>query len=314
MMDYRNLKQGNHHLPTWDALAPLTLKIAQEQSEWHGKELSSKVADSLGLPEKLRSLMYDGNLNHRNIIEDRASWAVGELSRAGLLRRTRRGYYEISDLGRKALQDGSPIDRKSIRNQPLYLQHERELEERKKRDVETFSDDDNPAGIISNLKQKVKNYNAEVATNLLQRIREAEPEFFENLVVNLLSAMGYRGPNGSARVTQRTNDGGIDGVINQDALGTRTVYIQAKRYAEDNKVQRQAIDSFYGAISRKHADRGVFITTSGFSKSAIETAEGFSIVLIDGIQLTDLMLQYHVGVQVKQQMEIFEIDKDFFED
>ena len=312
-MDYRDLKQGKHQLPTWDALAPLTLKTAQEQPEWHGKELKRKVADSLGLPEKLRTLTYD-DLSYKNIIEDRAGWAVGELNTAGLLKRTRRGYYEISDLGRKALQDSSPIDRKSIHNQPLYRQHERELEERKKRNVGALPDNSESMDIISNLNQKVDAYNAEVATNLLQRIREADPEFFENLVVELLGAMGYRGPNGSARVTQRTNDGGIDGVINQDALGTRTVYIQAKRYAENNKVQRPAIDSFYGAISRKHADRGVFITTSGFSKQASETAEGFSIVLIDGIQLTELMLQYHVGVQVKQRMEIFEIDKDFFED
>ncbi|MCT4486789.1 restriction endonuclease [Levilactobacillus parabrevis] len=311
-MDYRVLKRGKHGLPTWDALAPLVLKIAKQRLEWHGRELKIKTADSLELPEKLRKLTYDDS-NHRSIIEDRAGWAVGELNTAGLLKRTRRGYYKITELGEKLLREGTAINREAIHKQPLYQQHERELEERKLRSAEIVSVDAEPTA-VSKLTQQAAAYNAEVATSLLRQIRESEPEFFENLVVTLLGAMGYRGPNGSAWVTQRTNDGGIDGVINQDALGTSTVYVQAKKYGEGNKVQRPAIDSFYGALSRNHADRGVFITTSSFSTKAIDTARGFSIVLVDGIQLTELMLQYHVGVQVKQSFEIFEIDKDFFED
>lgn len=312
-MNYQSLKLGKHGLPTWDALSRLVLKIMQQQPEWHRSELKVKVADSLELPKQLRELTYDRG-DHRNIIEDRAGWAVGELNTAGLLTRTRRGYYKISELGQKVLQSKETIDRELVHNQPLYRQHERELEERKARNSKKATADNRSTAAIYSVEQQVNFYNAEVATDLLRRIKDAAPEFFENLVVKLLSAMGYRGPNGSAWVTQRTSDGGIDGVINQDALGTSTVYVQAKRYAEENKVQRPAIDSFYGALSRNHADRGVFITTSGFSKKAIETAKGFSIVLVDGIQLTELMLQYHVGVQVKQNFEVFEIDQDFFED
>jgi len=310
-LDYRQLKLGKHGLPTWDALAPIVLNLVQQKDEWHGKELNVAVADKLGLPDELRSTTYS---NHQNIIEDRSGWAISELSTAGLLRRTRRGYYTISSLGKELASKKELVDRDLIHRQPLYEQHERELIERKSRDQAVAPIDTETISVVAQLAQQARTYNAEVATNLLRRIRESEPEFFENLVVKLLASMGYRGPNGSAWVTQRSNDGGIDGVINQDALGTSTVYIQAKRYSEENVVQRPAIDSFFGALSRNHADRGVFITTSKLSKKAVETAKGFSIVLIDGIQLTDLMLQYHVGVQVKQRFEIFEIDKDFFED
>lgn len=312
-MDYQQLKIGKHGLPTWDALGPSVLTLIATKPEWHGRKLNVAVADSLQLPVDLRQLTYP---NHQNIIEDRAGWAVSEMTTAGLLRRTRRGYYSISDLGQKIAQSGVTVTRDLMHQQPLYVQHEHDLAERRQRKQDTVVPEieDESTATVDQLTQQVSAYNDEVATNLLQRIREAEPAFFENLVVKLLGAMGYKGPNGSAWVTQLSNDGGIDGVINQDALGTSTVYVQAKRYKEANTVQRPAIDSFFGALSRYHADRGVFITTSSFSAKAIETARSFSIVLIDGIQLTELMLQYHVGVQVKQQLEIFEIDQDFFED
>ncbi|TGD19994.1 restriction endonuclease [Levilactobacillus suantsaiihabitans] len=311
-MDYHQLKIGKHGLPTWDALGPSVLALVATKPEWHGRKLNEAVADDLQLPADLRQLTYP---NQQNIIENRAGWAVSEMTTAGILRRTRRGYYAISKLGQQIAQSGVPVTRELMHQQPLYIQHERDLAERRQRKQDTVvPETDDEAATIDQLTQQVNAYNDEVATNLLQRIREAEPAFFENLVVKLLSAMGYKGPNGSSWVTQLSNDGGIDGVINQDALGTSTVYVQAKRYEEANTVQRPAIDSFYGALSRYHADRGVFITTSSFSAKAIETAKSFSIVLVDGIQLTELMLQYHVGVQVKQQLEIFEIDQDFFED
>ncbi|KRO02107.1 Mrr restriction system protein [Levilactobacillus paucivorans] len=312
-MTYQDLKLGEHGLPTWDALAPSVLKLASQRGEWRGRELRVAVADSLKLPNDLREMTYS---SHKSItiIEDRAGWAISELKTGGLLKRKRRGYYQISSSGRELLSAGHLIDQNVIHNQPLYLQHKKELNERKKRGNESKVTVPKTALVLEQLAEQSQAYNAEVATDLLQRIREADPTFFENLVVKLLVAMGYKGPNGSAWVTQKTNDGGIDGVINQDALGTNTVYVQAKRYGEDNRVQRPVIDSFYGALKRNHADRGVLITTSGFSSAALKAAKEFSIVLIDGIQLTDLMLEYHVGVQVKQQFEFFEIDEDFFDD
>ena len=126
--------------------------------------------------------------------------------------------------------------------------------------------------------------------------------------------MGYSGKNGNAHVTKPTNDGGIDGIINQNPLGTSTVYIQAKRYTEDNKVGRSAIQSFYGALAAVHADRGVFITTSDYSKGAVEFAKSQGIVLINGIELTDLMIQYGVGVEPVKEFKVYRIDNDYFEE
>ncbi|EAH3826824.1 restriction endonuclease, partial [Listeria monocytogenes] len=159
----------------------------------------------------------------------------------------------------------------------------------------------------------IDNMNNEVSIELLDKIRNSDPYFFEQLVVDLLSRMGYSGEGGSAKVTSRSNDGGIDGIINQDPLGTSTVYLQAKRYKEDNKINRSDIQTFYGALASVRADRGVFITTSSYTSGAKEFAINQGIVLIDGIQLTELMLKYKVGVEAENQYTIFRIDNDYFE-
>ncbi|GEO69356.1 restriction endonuclease [Levilactobacillus acidifarinae] len=317
-MDYRKLKLGKNGLPTWDALIPIILKFANQQEEWRGKALRVAVADDLQLPTDLRQLEY--TTYHDNIIENRVSWALSELTTAGILRRVRRGYYQITDLGKQLLTKSDTVDFRMVHQLPKYQQHQQEIKERQLRgtsatNVEDLEPEVTSAESITHiLKAKTQAYNDEIAAELLQRIRESNPSFFEELVVKLLVAMGYQGANGAAWVTQQSNDNGIDGVINQDALGTRTVYIQAKRYQESNVVQRPEIDSFYGALNRQHADRGVFMTTSKFSDGAVQAAKSDAIVLVDGIQLTTLMLQYQVGVQLKQKYVLFEIDEDFFDE
>jgi len=318
-MDYTKLKIGKHGLPTWDALIPSVLRYLSNGEPVASKKIATDISDSLELPTDLRNATYVNSPN-ANMIEDRTKWAVSELYTAKVLERPSRAIYKISAVGKDLLKlDDSELTREKIHSMPAYKKHRIELGERNKltgtATVVVDTDDTNSdVNVVDELVAETDRYNNEVASNLLKMIQESEPTFFENLVVKLLVKMGYKGQNGNAKVTQATNDGGIDGIINQDALGTSTVYIQAKRYKDDNVVQRPAIEGFYGALSRVHADRGVFITTSHFSSSAIETAEGFSIVLIDGIQLTNLMLQYHVGVQVKKTLDLFEIDEDFFEE
>ncbi len=322
-MDYRDLKIGKHGLPTWDALIPNVLHYLEDGNAKNSKMIFKDIADSLKLPKDLREATYPNN-PRANMIEDRVKWAISELNTGGALERPSRGVYRISSVGKELLNlDDKELTRNKVHSLPAYVNHKNELKERnrikgvaEKEDAEENSDDSfsEEMDVIDKLTKQTDKYNNEIAANLLKRIQDAEPAFFENLVVKLLVKMGYKGPNGSSKVTQKTNDGGIDGIINQDPLGTSTVYIQAKRYKDDNVVQRPAIDGFFGALSRVHADRGVFITTSHFSSSAISTAKNFSIVLIDGIQLTNLMLQYQVGVQVKKHLNLFEIDEDFFED
>jgi len=258
-MDYQQLKLGKHGLPTWDALAPIVLTLAEQRSEWHGRALNAAVADDLNLPATLRQLTYP---NQQNIVENRAGWAVSELTTAGLLRRTRRGFYGTTDLGRQVLHGDRLVDRNVIHQQPKYIQHQQDLQERQTRNQISPAVEPEAEEItisLDRLTQQVKGYNAEVATDLLQRIRESAPEFFENLVVELLSAMGYKGPNGSAWVTQLSNDGGIDGVINQDALEpARSTY---RPSATKRKIP------FSGWLSTHFTGRCRGITRTGASSS-----------------------------------------------
>lgn len=312
-VDYKRLKKGARGLPSWDGLAYPTLLVMNEAGTLIRKEIRNRVIKIVNIPVELAQLKYSNGLI---VLSDRINWAYGELTRAGLLERPVRATYQITELGKKLLNEyGIKIDSKLIQSQKMYLEYKDELEQRNKRDgvevkikkIEEIEDSsENIAGLVTTA-------NNAVATELLTRIQQAEPSFFETLVVKLLSAMGYQGDDGTAIITQSSGDSGIDGIINQNPLGTSTVYIQAKRYKKGNTVARPEIDAFYGALAGRNASRGVFITTSKFTNGAQEQAKKFSIVLIDGIKLTNLMLKYRVGVQVKASFELFEVDDDFFE-
>ena len=161
-----------------------------------------------------------------------------------------------------------------------------------------------------------KQIEAALAQDLLDKIRGAPPEFFERLIVNLLLTMGYGGSTVDAgRALGRSGDDGVDGVIDQDALGLDRVYVQAKRFAAGNNIGSGAIRDFFGSLDRHKATKGLFVTTSTFSSSARETAEFLSkrIVLIDGDQLTKLMIRHGVGCRVEDTLHIKKIDEEFFD-
>ena len=161
-----------------------------------------------------------------------------------------------------------------------------------------------------------KQIDAALAQDLLDRIRSAPPDFFERLIVNLLLEMGYGGTAADAgRALGRSGDDGVDGVIDQDALGLDRVYVQAKRYKQGNNIGSGSIRDFFGSLDRHKAAKGLFVTTSTFSPSAKETAELLSkrIVLIDGQQLTALMIRYNVGCRVEETLHIKKIDEEYFE-
>lgn len=248
-----------------------------------------------------------------SILSNRISFCLSDLFKAGALKRVKRGVYQITDSGLKLLEKyGEYLSEKHLETQPEYIQYMSELQLRNQR---TGCDSEIPTIEQSELSitKIINNKNNETAIELLDSIRNSDPFFFERLVVNLLDKMGYSGENGDVKVTSSSNDGGIDGIINQDPLGTSTVYLQAKRYKEENVIGRSAIQGFYGALAGVNADRGVFITTSSFSKGAKEFAKNQGIVLIDGIQLTELMLRYEVGVEKANEYIIYRIDNDYFE-
>ena len=155
-----------------------------------------------------------------------------------------------------------------------------------------------------------------LAQDILERVHVLSPNAFEQLVVDVLLAMGYGGSEGRGMVTQASNDGSIDNVINQDALGLSKIYVQAKRYGEKNSVGRPEVQSFVGAMHGQ-ASQGVFITSGSFTSGTREYAQnlggGLSLVLIDGERLARLMIKYRVGVQVARTYTVMKLDEDFFE-
>ena len=163
----------------------------------------------------------------------------------------------------------------------------------------------------------VDEINGNLRGQLLERIAELSPSFFERLVVDLIVAMGYGGNRQTvAQRIGRSNDEGIDGVVNEDPLGLDVVYIQAKRYSKDNTIGRERIQQFAGALVGQGASKGVFVTTSSFSSGAKQYAERVPqrIILIDGEELTRLMTQYRVGVRIERSVELKRIDLDYFDE
>ena len=195
-----------------------------------------------------------------------------------------------------------------------YMQEraEREASRRNQQTTTVSVDDENDP--IEQAIELTRTHNDSIATKLRRKLQECTPDFFEESVVDLLWAMGYGGSHGERERLGKSGDGGVDGVIRQDPLGLNKVYIQAKRFADDNRVGRPSIQQFFGSLSSLGADRGVFITTSRFTKEAEREAENYkNIILIDGIRLTELMLEFKVGVQPDQHLTLFQVDEYYFE-
>ena len=276
------------------------------------------LADELKLTDDDRAQLLPSG--KQTIFSNRVHWAKSYLSKAQLVELTRRGHFIITPLGQSVLQQ-NPV---SIDNRFLeQFEGFRQFRER--------SSEDNagavviPAPDVEDLKQTPdeimraahQQIDSALEQDLLDRVRNAPPDFFERLIVNLLLSMGYGGSRAdkAGRTLGRSGDDGVDGVIDQDALGLDRVYIQAKRYAAGNNIGSGAIRDFFGSLDRHKASKGLFVTTSTFSPSARETSEFLSkrIVLIDGLQLAALMIQQNVGCRVEDTLYIKKLDEEFFD-
>lgn len=238
---------------------------------------------------------------------NKINFAVSDLKISGLLTCPKHGYYQITKLGKEALKThGLDITTSYTHSLRAYKAHvATKKDDIDIRSLELTSDQ------IHNWFIKQKDGLSE---QLLVKLRATDPYEFEHIMIELMSKMGYKGADAEAFVTQKSNDGGIDSILNQDALGLRKIFVQVKRYAEDNTVGRTTINQFHGDLDLQGADSGVFITTSSFTKSAEEADKRFNIRLIDGETLTKLMIEYQVGIQVKATYNLFEIDNDFFKE
>lgn len=282
------------------------------------RDVIEAVADRLGLSEEARAeTVESGEVRYRG----RGGWALTHSSKAGLIERPARGIYVLTEAGRAWLKDYpegfndfagaraffDPFWPKDTAKKPVQAHTHTEAQPAVAADP--IVDPEEQA------QDAVTSLNETVRVELLERLQNSTPAFFEEAVVQLLMAMGYGGTQGKAAVTGKSHDGGIDGVIDGDALGLDRVYVQAKRYADANTVGREPIQAFVGALHLHGATKGVFITTSSFSKHAQSYVDAVPnrIVLIDGVKLTQLMLKYRVGAQVKKTLHVLQIDEDFFE-
>lgn len=303
-------------MPKWEEFMIPTLRVLSDGVERHWREFQPLVADDAKLTDSQKAEMLPSGNQLK--YENRIGWGVSFLTNVGALERPKRGHYRITEAGRQLVTlFPSGVKERDIKvlgldpNSPIRLY---QATGPRATTAEPAVDDE--ASLMTPVEQVqsgIARINEETAADLLVRLQGKEPEFFEHAVVKLLLAMGYGGATGSGSVTQLSNDGGIDGVIDQDILGLNRVYIQAKRYADGNTVGRPDLQAFVGALAGK-ADSGVFITTSRFSDSAKSYAENVPtrIILIDGAVLTSLMIRFGVGVQVRETYKIVEIDEDFF--
>lgn len=250
-------------------------------------------------------------------VDSRILWANTYMFQAGLVERPRRGHVQITTRGREVLSDLPDT---------LTVNYLRQFPEFRDFQARTKKQDDSLAQVTDTVEPTTESSPVESIADavaeamsalhgeLLKRVTEQSPEFLERLAVKLLNKMGYGDPAGSEH-RGRPGDRGIDGAIRQDALGLNTIYMQAKRYAPDNPVQRPDIQAFVGALHGAQADRGVFITTSRFTDGARDYTERIPnrIVLIDGQRLVQLMVQHDLGVEVRDTFVLKRIDEDFFD-
>jgi restriction system protein len=303
-------------IPDFQTLMLPVLRIAAE-GEIRISDAVQRLSDQFSLSAEERSHLLPSG--RQTTFANRVHWAKSYLGKAGLVELTKRAHFCITQDGSKVL--ASPPERIDIK----YLNKFPSFQ--KFRDVENQDEKDEPellpvSGSGINLTpdemMRVAHRKIEgaLAQELLDRIQGSPPDFFERLIVNLLLKMGFGGSVSDAgRALGGSGDGGVDGVIDQDALGLDRIYIQAKRYATGNNIGPGAIRDFFGSLDRHKASKGLFVTTSAFSSSAAETAQLLSkrIVLIDGEQLAKLMIRHDVGCSVEDTLHIKRIDEDFFE-
>lgn len=303
-------------MPNWEGFMIPTLQVLSDGVVRHWREFQPLVADQAKLTDEQKQQMLPSGNQLK--YENRIGWGVSFLTNVGALSRPKRGHYAITEAGKQLLTAfANGVKESDIRVLGKDPQSPIRVYQKSERSTNIFDPaivpDTESMTPTEQVQSGVERIHEEVAVELLERLQGKEPGFFEQAVVQLLLAMGYGGTTGSGSVTQLTNDGGIDGVIDQDVLGLSRVYIQAKRYADSNIVGRPDVQAFVGALSGK-ADSGVFITTSRFSDGARVYADGVPtrVILIDGKRLTSLMIRYGVGVQVRETYRVVEIDEDFF--
>lgn len=269
------------------------------------------MCDQFNLTENERKELLPSG--RQKVIANRFYWSTIHLNRAGLIVSPKRGLFTITARGKELLKQN--VDKITSKFLMKIKDYEEWIDRSRAPHSKSSKEEPETATPEEKIDAYLEQFENDLADDLLKRIMEKEPDFFEELVVKLLVAMGYGGSvDNPGKAIGRTGDGGVDGVIDQDILGLDRIYIQAKRYCQGNNVGAGAIRDFFGSLDNKKAAKGLFVTTSDFTEDAKQTAMALSkrIVLIDGRQLTKLMIRYNVGCRIEKTLYIKKIDEDFF--
>lgn len=290
-------------VPNYQSIMLPLLKLAGDGEDHLMRDAFEELAEDFGLTEDdRRELLPSGT---QTVWENRVGWARTYLKKAGLVEYKKRGSFTITNIGQDVLDSKpSKIDNKYLMKFPDFVEF-------KTKSKDPITDPENtPEEILESSYQKLRD---DLAQDLLNQVKNSSPQFFEKLVIDLLLKMGYGGSRKDAgEALGKSGDGGIDGIIKEDRLGLDVIYLQAKRW--ENTVPRPEIQKFAGALQGQQAKKGVFITTSSFSEGAKDYANiiDSKVVLIDGDRLTQLMIDFNIGVSKITSYEVKRMDTDYF--
>ena len=306
-------------IPDYQTLMLPLLKLAEDGQEHRITRSVQQLGQQLGLPEEeLAQTLPSGG----TILYSRVQWARTYLTQSKLLESTRRAHFKITERGISVLRENpTRVDNRLLARFSEF----NDFKDRSRVAGDGLPTSASPVSTVDIatslatpdelLRTTISDIENALAGELLTRILAAPPVFFENLIVTLLLSMGYGGAREEAgRAIGKSGDGGIDGVIDQDPLGLDRVYLQAKRYRADIPISEPEIRAFSGSLGAHKATKGVFVTTSYFTKPAQDFAEKhpFKMVLIDGAHLTSLMLRDNVGVRIAETLHLKKVDEEFF--
>lgn len=304
------------NIPKFDEFLSPILKYANDGKEHNLSETIDEMSREFNLNEKQENLLMSNG--KRTYIYDRVAWAITYLVHAGLLLRTERSKFVISDTGRKEVKIlPKKITYDYLKKFDSYIKFKEVKHSKKKNKMN--NDEMMEIGLTPDeeIENIFENRNNMIIQDLLNSLYSIKPSDFERIIIDIVLALGY-GKNFEemARVIGQPGDQGIDGEISQDKLGFDKIYLQAKRWGSEQTVGGRDIRDFIGALTIKHAKKGIFITTTKFSKEAIDSVKKDSehtIILIDGTELSKLMIDYNVGIRETKKYTLKEIDKDYFE-
>ena len=299
-------------IPDYQSIMLPLLELVSDNKDWIFRNVVEELAKKYSLTdEERKELLPSGQ---QPIFDNRVGWARTYMKKAGLIDSPKRGIVRISKKGLEVLQSKPDrINVKFLQRFPEFLEFQSLKRDENEIVVESDNDvDQTPEESLDISYQKIRKA---LALDLLNKVMILTPSFFEKLVVELLVKMGYGGSiKDAGRAIGKSGDEGIDGTIKEDKLGLDVIYIQAKRWQTGNVVGRPELQKFVGALAGQGAKKGIFITTSSFTKEALEYSpkNETKIVLIDGERLAQLMIDYDLGVSLVNKYEIKRIDNDYF--